>query len=177
MDNRFSVRPFKLIVTALLLGLVLDAACWCQQTKDAQSHPKSLIVLPFGSDVEYADVNGRTQLVYRTEVDYPAESALKAISETLRRDRWKPLKSDFWNPSIPSSHVRGWQQFDDSTTKPATRVSQWMAQWENSEHDVVSYTLEYRFPVDGNPNFHSLRVIAIFMPAHIAARAPKATSK
>jgi len=177
MDNRSCVRPVKPIVIALLLALVLDAACLCQETKRGQSHPKSLITLPFGSDVEYRDVNGRTQLVYRTEVDYPAESALKTISKTLGRDQWKPLKWDFWNPSIPSSHVRGWQQFDDLTTKPTTRVSQWMAQWENPEHDVVSYTLEYRFPVDGSPNFHSLRVIAIFIPGHIAAKEPKAPSK
>jgi len=48
---------------------------------------------------------------------------------------------------------------------------------ENSEHDVVSYTLEYRFLCRWQSNFHSLRVIAIFMPAHIAARAPKANFK
>jgi hypothetical protein len=49
-----------------------------------------------------------------------------------------------------------------------------MAQWENPHHDIVSYTLEYRYPVDAKPDLGTLRVIAIFIPASIAAKMPKA---
>jgi hypothetical protein len=114
------------------------------------------------------------RVIYKVYVDYPAESALKTISDNLRAAGWKPLKADFWNPSIPSSHVRGWQQFDDATSKPTTTVKSWMTQWENPRHDIISYTLEYRYPVDAKPDLNTRQVIAIYIPASVAATMPKA---
>ncbi|HKV47713.1 MAG TPA: hypothetical protein VJN69_06440 [Candidatus Acidoferrales bacterium] len=114
-------------------------------------------------------------MIYKVFVDYPAQSALKTIAEELRIAGWKPLKADFWNPSIPSSHVSGWQQFNDTTRKPTTTVNSWMAQWENPHHDIVSYTLEYRYPSDTKPDLNTLQVIAVYVPESIAAQMPKAT--
>lgn len=144
---------------------------------DSRSYPESLVVLPSATEVRYTSVGGTTQLVYKVYIDHPAKTALKTISETLRREGWKPLERDFWNPSIPSSHLRGWMQFEDDTTNPKTTVNQWMAQWENQRRDIVSYTLEYRYPVDANPDLNSLRVIVILFPAPIAAGMPRAISK
>jgi hypothetical protein len=166
--------PHKKPLFGLLLVLAVGIACWCQDSRNTESHNKSLVLLPGAFDVQYATFQGKPQLTYRIHVDYPAGSALKAISGDLGAEGWKPLKSDFWNPSIPSSHVRGWEQFDDATDRPRTTVHSWMAQWENPQHDIVSYTLEYRYPVDAKPDLGTLRVIAIFIPASIAARMPKA---
>jgi hypothetical protein len=52
-----------------------------------------------------------------------------------------------------------------------------MAQWENQQHDIVSYTLEYRYPVDAKPDLGTLRVLAIFIPAAVANKMPKAASR
>src|ERR1700680_2853409 len=113
----------------LLFTVVVETICWCQEVKSDQNHPKSLVALPFASNVNYRSVHGTTQLTYRVKVAYPAEDALNMISEHLRQEGWKQLKQDLWNPSIPSSHVRGWQQFEDDTTKPQTTVNKWQAQW------------------------------------------------
>jgi hypothetical protein len=156
-----------------LLILTVAIACWSQGARNADDRPRSLILLSSAFDVRYVSFQGRPQLSYTVHIDYPAERALKAISNKLRATGWTPLKADFWNPSIPSSHVRGWQQFEDATTKPETIVSSWMGQWENPRHDIVSYSLEYRYPADAKPDLDRLRVIAVFIPASIAAKMPK----
>ncbi len=126
------------------------------------------------SAVEFArlvhDLQRRNQLLYKLDIDYPAESALRAISAKLRREGWKPLKRDFMNPSIPSSHVSGWEQFDDDTTKPRTTVRQWIGQRENKRREIVCYSLEYRYPTGGISDLHNLQVVAQFIPASVAAR-------
>lgn len=168
------IPPRKACFLGLLSFLTVGIVCWCQGARNTENHPKSLVVLPGAFDVQYATFEGRQQVIYRVYLDYPAESALKTISDDLRAAKWKPLKADFWNPSIPSSHVRGWQQFDDATSKPATTVNQWMAQWENPQHDIVDYRLEYRYPADAKPDLKTLQVIAIYIPASISAKMPKA---
>jgi hypothetical protein len=74
------------------------------------------------------------------------------------------------NPSIPSSHVSGWEQFDDDTTKPRTTVRQWIGQWENKRREIVWYSLEFRYPTGGISDLHNLQVVAQFIPASVAAR-------
>lgn len=177
MTTPYKTRLFGLALAELFLILTMGIACWCQGARNLENHQKSLIVLPSAFDVQYATFKGRPQLIYRVFVDYPAEPALKTISNKLRAAGWKPLKSDFLNPFIPSSHVRGWQQFEDATTNPRTTVYSWMAQWENPHHDIVSYSLEYRYPVDSKPDLDTLRVLAIFIPAPVAAKMPKASSQ
>jgi hypothetical protein len=177
MKIRFSARITGSILAAFVLGLALATACWCQNAVGTRNQPKCLIVLPSAFDVKYKSVEGATQLVYKAYLDYPAESAIKTISEKLQREGWKPLESDFWNPSIPSSLQKGWQQFEDQTTKPVATVNQWMAQWRNTKNDIVSYTLEYRYPADANPDLNSLRVFAILIPASIAEKMPKTSPK
>jgi hypothetical protein len=177
MRVRFSAGITASIAVALVLSLAFETACRCQNTLSTQDQPKCLIVLPSSFNVKYSSVEGTAQLVYKIYLDYPAESAIKTISEKLHREGWKSLEPDFWNPSIPSSHRRGWQQFEDQTTKPTTTVNQWMAQWQNPQHDIVSYTLEYRYPAHENPELNSLRVFAIFIPAAIAGKTPITPSK
>jgi hypothetical protein len=177
MTTRYRARLFRFVVVELLIIFTVGIACWCQDVGNIENRPKSLIILPSAFDVKYASFEGKPQLIYSLYADYPAEPALRTISDKLRAAGWKPLKSDFLNPSIPSSHVRGWQQFEDATTKPRTTVYSWMAQWENPQHDIVSYTLEYRYSVDAKADLDTLRVLAIFIPASVAAKIPKAISQ
>jgi hypothetical protein len=167
----------KTIAATLILSLALEIVGWCQIRVDAENPPKCLVLLPSAFEVKYTPFEGTSQLVYRAYVDYPAEPAIKTISKTLRKEGWTPLDSDYWNPTIPSSHRRGWQQFQDSTASPTTTVNQWMAQWQNPKGDLVSYTLEYRYPADGKLELNNLRVIAIFIPAALAEKMPKTPSE
>jgi hypothetical protein len=177
MKVRLSASSTGSILATLILSLALETACYSQNPVGTRNQSECLIVLPSAFDVKYKSVDGTTQLVYKIYFDYPAKSAIKAIAEKLQKAGWKPLQSDFWNPSIPSSHGRGWQQFEDQTTRPTTMVNQWMAQWRNPKNDIVSYALEYRYPADANPDLNSLRVFAILIPASIAERMPKTSPK
>ena len=163
------------MIAGLAISLQLTGAC--QEADSAPKYSKSLIVLPAAYKVSYRFVDGATQLTYKLDATYPAEGELGTISENLQRQRWKPLKYDFLNPSIPSSHLRGWQQFEDHTTHPYETVRQWLAWWVNPSHDVVSYALEYRYPANGDVDLHTLRVFASFMPAQIAEKTKKSVTK
>jgi hypothetical protein len=162
---------------AIVIGFAafLAAACLAQQESKRAERLDCLLVTPSASEVKYAELDGTDQLTYTVQESYPAAEVLAFISDSLRRKRWKPLRHDLWNPKIPSSHVRGWTVIDDATGMPHQRVYQWLAQWENDKHDVVSYALQYRYPKqDTNlePEHHmrTLRVTAIYIPAKIAER-------
>jgi hypothetical protein len=169
-------RRFDIVAKTLVTILSLAAVCYCQDSRVAQAHPNSLIVLSSSSHVWYTAVAGKTQLMYNLNLDYPAKSALRTISTKLQREGWTPLKSDFLNPPIPSSHLSGWEQFDDDTTKPRTTVRQWIGQWENKRREIVWYSLEYRYPTSGTSDLHNLRILAQFIPADVAAKMKEETA-
>jgi hypothetical protein len=89
---------------------------------------------------------GTDQLSYQIEVEYPAVSIVSCISTQLAEKGWRPLKEDYWNPGLPSSHVRGWTQFVDASVHPEATVDQWAAQWENAAGNLVWYSMRYVYP-------------------------------
>lgn len=159
------------IPRTFLYVLMWTSVCWCQGANNSVACPRAVIALPSASSTTCRYVFEKTQLVYTVDVEYPADGALKTIYARLRQEGWKPLKRDFLNPSIPSSDVRGWQQFEDDTTQPKTTVRAWQTQWVNQQKDIVDYVLEYRYPVSGAPDLHTLRVVALFIRADVAAKA------
>ena len=166
-----NVLRFCSSVLVLLISVLFTPTNgWSQATNNEVHHPKSLIVLPFASKVHFRSVAGTTQLTYTLSAAYPADDELGMISKELRRNGWTPLKYDFLNPNIPSSHVRGWQQFEDHATQPYTTVKQWLSWWADSKHDLVSYSFEYRYPVNGPIDLQMVRVFATFVPAQIAEK-------
>ena len=136
-----------------------------------EKHFASLVIVPGARDPQfrkYAD--GRQQVVYTIHADYPAKDVLAYISAKLHNTGWKPLRYDFLNPHMPSSLVRGWGQFDDTTQHPPVTVRQYMVDWRDRAHDVTRYGLEYRHPSDPK----MLRVIAMYMPADVANKVKRA---
>ena len=162
-------------VIVIGFAALLGVACFAQQGSQRAEHQDCLLVAPFAAEVKYAKFQGRDQLTYTMQESYPATDVLAFISDSLRKKHWKPLRYDLWNPKTPSSHVRGWTGFDDATVMPHQKVYQWMAQWENDKHDVVSYTLQYRYPkqdanLEPGHDMRTLQVMAIYIPAKIAAQ-------
>ena len=158
---------------ATLLSIIGFLALYCF----AQPKPhdrESLLVAPFATDIKYAAFNRQDQVTYTVQESYPATDVLAFISEKLIQRGWKPLQQDFLNPKIPSSHVTGWGAFDDATVVPEQRVYQWMAQWQDDKHNVVSYTLQYRYAkkdakLEPDEHMSALHVLAIYVPAPRAA--------
>jgi hypothetical protein len=142
-----------------------------QRANDEEKYSASLVVAPSAKSPKYLKYqDGRQQVIYSTESEYPAEDVLSFITAELKKRGWKPLPQDFLNPDIPSSHQRGWTFFEDHTQKPWTGVYAWDADWENPSHDIVEYALRYKSPDNSTRNLKNLQVIVLFFPADIAAK-------
>ena len=144
---------------------------FAQRANAEQKYSASLVVVPSAKSPKYLKYqDGRQQVIYATESEYPAEDVLSFISAEFRKRGWRPLPQDFFNPDIPSSHQRGWTFFEDHTQKSWTGVYAWNADWENDSHDIVVYSLRYDSPDNSTRNLKNLQVIALFIPAEIAAK-------
>ena len=142
-----------------------------QGANDEEKYSASLVVAPFAKSPKYLKYqDGTQQVIYSTESEYPAQDVLSFISAELKKRGWKPLLKDFLNPDMPSSHQRGWGFFEDHIQKPWTGVYAWNADWENGSHDIVAYALRYEAPDNSTRNLKDLQVIALFIPADIAAK-------
>ncbi len=153
--------------------LSLTCICsWCQQSPNGDGKtPSFFVVVPGATRVKQSIFQGKDQIIYHLQSEYPADDVLRTISVRLKNLGWEPLKEDWLNPGLPSSHVRGWTYFEDETTKPATSVRAWNADWENGAHDILTYILEYRCPgnlCSSTFDLHDLQLIAIRIPAGLA---------
>ena len=96
-------------LTALL------ASCGCHSQANTEVQPNAaLIVFPDASSVRYS-VGAGTVVEYVVTMAFPAEEALASISRSLAATGWHPSRMDLLNPTIESSHVRGWSRFVDRT--------------------------------------------------------------
>ncbi len=161
MTGKINVRRFSWLT--LSIAVLLFAGCG----RNAPRNP-ALIILPGARDIIRGHVFGTDQLSYRLNEAYPADSALRNIKDQLTRQGWKPLKEDYLNPGLPSSHTRGWTEFIDATRKPEQMVKQWLADWTNDKGDIVTYALRYRFPSSGSLQLNTLLITAIYDPAKSA---------
>ena len=142
-----------------------------QRANGDEKYSASLVGTPLAKSPKYLKYqDGRQQVIYSTESEYPAEDVLSLVSAELKKRGWKPLPHDFLDPDAPSSHQRGWTFFEDHSQKPWTGVYAWIADWENGSHDIVRYALRYESPDNSTRNLKNLQVIALFIPADIAAK-------
>ena len=182
MINFYQMRgPCRIFVVATCLAGALlfilgslgpvQSSDFGQRANDGEKYSASLVVAPSAKSPKYLKYqDGRQQVIYSTESEYPAEDVLSFIRAELKKRGWKPLPQDFLNPEIPSSHQRGWTFFEDHTQKPWTGVYAWNADWENGSHDIVVYVLRYESPDNSTRDLKNLQVIALFIPADIAAK-------
>lgn len=147
---------------------------WCQQSPNGDGKIQSFfVVVPGATGIKQSIFQGKDQIIYHVQSEYPADDVLSTISIRLKKLGWEPLAEDWLNPGLPSSRVRGWVYFEDATTKPATSVRAWGEDWENSTHDILSYMLDYTCPdnrCSSTLNLRDLRVVAIRIPADLAKR-------
>jgi hypothetical protein len=147
----------------------------CTQGKKPQrqqapaAYPELLIVFPNAQKAHFSSNEWGERAYYIVKEDYPATNVLTSVSQVLAQNGWTALEYDFLNPDIPSSHVRGWGHFfQTSRNRPKMDVHQWMAQWEKGG-DIVWYTLRYEYPV-GEKDLSTLYVSASYTSAPIAKK-------
>src|SRR5512146_3178513 len=157
----------------LIAALVIVAACdWlagCQRGESAPRLSDALLIARYAGDVTFTHTRGQEQLHYVVQAEFPADDVLSFIRTELARRNWKPLRNDYFNPSHPSSQVRGWADVADA--KPHQAGRQWSAQWQDDNHDIVSYTLEYRADAAGKLDLTTLHVNGVYLPADTAVKA------
>jgi hypothetical protein len=173
MRIRIASRLFWLVLMAIV---VLFMGFFCVYNRRTPP-PQSLIVLPGAEDIHYANYAGTKQVRYKLRKRYPAKDVITEISRRLAKQGWKPLKGDFQDTSLPSSHVRGWENFVDATHHQEETVQQWLADWTNAQGEIVSYDFEYRWPeptagqpIEGDlftPKTDKLQIYGIYMPTKL----------
>jgi hypothetical protein len=168
------------LIAILLVVAILEALGGCKTPPDsAKKHSESLLIAPSAINPRYlAYPDGREQLTYMLDTEYPADSTISFISAELQKRRWEPLHEDFLNPGIPTSEVRGWAQFEDRSEEPRATVRQWACDWEDGAHNITTYSLRYRSPMNGahDPrDTRMLHIAALYIPAAVAERMKHAT--
>jgi hypothetical protein len=167
---RFWCRCIALILITCLL-VVAAAVVAFRRTPDRvavadKTECEALIVLAGANDVKRGPGAYESFYVaYNLTEQYPARNTIRQILSRLSNLGWTPLKEDWLNPGLASSHVRGWTDFLDNTKGPLQHVHQWSAQWQDSRGNIVTYSLRYSYP-DGAPrDLHSLWVNGLWYPA------------
>ena len=166
------MNPKFIATLTLLLAVSFATASKSQQRPDdGQKYSTSLVVAPLARALKYLTYpDGRQQVIYTTESEYPAKDVLSFIMAELKKQGWKPLPQDFLNPDIPSSYDRGWDFFEDGGQKPSIGVYAWNADWENGHQDITRYVLRYSSPKNSTRDLKNLQVIALYIPSEIAAK-------
>ena len=158
----------RAVVSAPLVVVMCGLLAGCQRAVSAPRHSDALVIARFAGDVAFTRSQGQEQMRYDVQAEFPAEDVLSFVRTELARRNWKPLRNDYFHPSVVSSQVRGWQQFDNAG--PGQPARQWTGQWEDESHNIVSYNLVFHTARDGSPDLHTLHVTGVFTPADIAAK-------
>jgi hypothetical protein len=116
-------------------------------------------------------------LTYRVTEAYPAVATLSFIRSAVEANGWIPLKDDFLNPGLPSSHVKGWGTVIDETVSPSQTLHAWHAQWTNRHGDIVVYHLDYHCPLDDRRHSDQVVVSAAFLPKRVYEKAKAESPK
>jgi hypothetical protein len=132
-----------------------------------------LVLVP-GSLSVVCGVEGRRQTVtYEVEEPWPATRTLGLIRAEMRKRNWAPLREDFVNLGVRSSHLTGWRSFEED----GKLVRQWLAQWSAPDGRVAWYELLYSSP-HGDPKPSSrLKVNGVLFDKVDAAAAREEAQK
>lgn len=145
-------------------------SCTEQSSQSASDYSDSLIILKRASDVKYHKSYGQYQISYKILNEYPAKDTITELNLRLEAKGWNPLKMDWLNPDVPTSHVRGWGSYIDGTTSPDLEVHSWHSNWKNENEDILTYALSYSYPRNGKPNMNELSVVGLYIPNDLAKK-------
>ena len=150
-----------------------------------QRWPDALIIPKEAIGVRHIRFRGMDHLSYKVKERYPGSKIISEISKSLARKGFQPLKEEYLRPDQPSSQVLGWTFYEDKRIGSNSFVYEWKTDFKDTKNDVVSYTLQYRDPIEKykqptyilKPSASELTVIVIYMPQTIAEAMRKASVK
>lgn len=168
-------RSMLRMVKAFALLITLVISCSCQNKTSNWPHEvtASLIVPKDSIDINYYELQGSYQVMYKAAACYPADQFIKSLADQMSSHGWKRLQEDFLNPGVKNSCTRGsniyeqWGYFKEK----GEDVHQWIDDWEDSQTNIVRYGLRYRTKPKGNHSISSkdcnLQVVVIYVPHNI----------
>ena len=166
--RRTGAVPVNGSTLTLLAPRVLSAALALASSGD---HTAVLVAPPAAREVARKEEKGVDTLTYRMTEAYPAPATLSFIRSAVEAKGWMPLKDDFLNPGLPSSHVRGWGTVIDGTVTPNQTLHSWHAQWTNKHGDILVYHLDYHCALEDRRHSDEVVVSAAFLPKAVYERA------
>jgi hypothetical protein len=174
---RRRLAPWLVIAVAGLLASQGCRGSAGDAVINASSLPSELAPLPGAIDIKaHTQPGGLIWVHYDLTEPFPARSALRAICDRFQSTGWSPLAYSWLNPTIPSSHTRGWTSFIGGPDEPRAMVDQWMAEWRNKAGAVVMYEFRYVSPSQSfarspdEPDNTRLRVTGMLASASLARR-------
>jgi hypothetical protein len=125
------------------VGLLLASSAASQSLIPPDKLPLHLRPLPGATNVVAAGAGDEFAVHYELAACYPALPQLALLSKRLPGE-WVPRKESFLNPGIPTSQIRGWTNYEDSTSAPPTHVDHWAGEWDDKSGRILTYDLIYR---------------------------------
>jgi hypothetical protein len=148
------------------------------QEVEAAKRPAALILYPDAKAIKFDERGSAARLSYHVNSKYPATPVIDLISNKLQKDGWKPLKYNFMNPNLPSSHVTGWQEFLRGIKEPVPIcVHQWLGDWKDASGNFVTYAFSYKQSKCSTLGLTDLEVNAVYTPADAARKMQRAFEK
>jgi hypothetical protein len=154
--------------TVIIIFFILFLGCTEKNNQSANDYSNSLVILKNASNVRYNKLNGHDEVHYKLISKYPAKEIISELNNRLKAKGWTPLKKDWLNPEIPTSHVRGWTNYIDGTKNPKLEVHVWNCDWTNENEDILIFDLKYSYSVDKQSEMMDLTVMGIYIPTEIA---------
>ena len=160
-------NSLKTIIVIAAAGVILVV---CSNTTDQNGNASSdaLIVVAGVQSPKYQQFNGAYRMNYELQADYPANEIIAYISKQLKAKGWKPLRQDYLNPGMLTSHAKGWTSFTDASTTPQRTIHLWQGDWVNESKATVRYRFTYEYSKEGKPDLRNLQVWAIYVPPQVA---------
>ena len=142
------------LVVLISLILISTPVVACGQGRQIPELP----VPPNAYDVRWlTEYDGAVH--FRIAEAYPASAFLQFLTMAFTERGWKPDSEDFFDPAIPSSHVRGWTEHGDGDAS----VFSWIAGWTSPSGGYVQYDLEYRVKSEAVAERRVVEVRALFL--------------
>ena len=149
--------------------VVLSLLSGCKDTRPKIYNYSNAFVILENAEHTFYDLRdgGSIQLSYKIKENYPATSAIKQIASQMKANGWESLKEDYLNPGLPSSQVKGWIDFEDTSRLPTKIVHQWMGDWQDKHANIVRYAFIYQYPKNKDKNLSVLQIHEIYTPASL----------
>jgi hypothetical protein len=144
-----------------------------RQPVEAAEHPAALILYPDATAIRFDKRGSIDLLSYHVSSKFPATPVIEWISDKLQKAGWEPLKYDFLNPELPSSHMTGWTYFLHGIKDPTVCVHQWLGDWKDASGNIVRYGFRYKQVGCGTLALTDLEVDGWYTPADAARQVQK----